>query len=186
MQRMVLTAATPAGPKILEEITAGAPLGDDRRARRRRSQPQGCVQFNAAGQFVAAFASGRVSRLAVSVTDNVAMLDTDSKSIIVADHAGKTLVTIRRGAPVQDRITGRRPLRHVRERLRPRQERVLVFGANGKLLTVVTPRCVGLQERHRSRSTARQGVCMTKGSDVSSSTSSARGAGLRAPARSRG
>jgi len=97
-------------------------------------------KFNAAGQFVAAFASGRVSRLAVSLTDDVAMLETDSKSVIVADHTGKTLVTIaprgtgyEMGSPEDVRFDMFGNV-YVLDK-----ERVLVFGGNGRLLTIVTP-----------------------------------------------
>jgi len=72
------------------------------------------------------------------------MLDTDSKSIIVADHAGKTLVTIPQrgtgyeiGAPADVRFDMFENV-YVLDK-----ERVLVFGANGKLLTVVTPDASG-------------------------------------------
>ena len=130
MQRMVLTAATPGRPEDPRGDHRRRAALDDRRVRGRRSQPQGVFKFNAAGQFVAAFASGRVSRLAVSVTDNVAMLDTDSKSIIVADHAGKTLVTIPQrgtgyemGSPADVRFDMFENV-YVLDR-----ERVLVFGA---------------------------------------------------------
>jgi TolA-binding protein len=144
MQRMVLTAATPAGPKILEEITAGAPLTTTGEYVVADRNLRGVFKFNAAGQFVAAFASGRVSRLAVSSTDNVAMLDTDSKSIVVADRAGKTLVTIPQrgsgyeiGSPADVRFDMFENV-YVLDK-----ERVLVFGANGRLLTIVTPDASG-------------------------------------------
>ena len=140
MQRMVLTAATPSGPKILEEITAGAPLRTTGEYVVADRNLRGVFRFNSTGQFVAAFASGRVSRLAVSLSDNVAMLDSDSKSIVVADHAGKTLVTIPQkgtgyemGSPEDVRFDMFENI-YVLDK-----DRVLVFSANGRLLTTVTP-----------------------------------------------
>ena len=144
MQRMVLTAATPGGPKILEEITAGAPLATTGEYVVADRNLRGVFKFNAAGQFVAAFASGRVSRLAVSVTDNVAMLDTDSKSIVVADHAGKTLVTIPQKGTGYEIATPEDVRFDMFENVYVLdKERVLVFGPNGRLLTIVTPDASG-------------------------------------------
>jgi hypothetical protein len=139
MQRMVLTAATPSGPKLLEDISAGAPLQSGEYVVADRGT-RGVYRFNATGQFVAAFASGRVSRLAVSLADNVALLDNDSKAITVADHTGKTLTTIsQRGSGYEMSSPADVGFDMFEDVYVLDKERVLVFGPTGKLLTIVTP-----------------------------------------------
>jgi TolA-binding protein len=140
MDRMVLTAATPAGPKILEDISAGAPMTTTGEYVVADRGLRGVFRFNSTGQFVKAFASGRVTRLDVGVIDDVVMLDSDSKSVIVADHTGKTLVTISQkgagyelGSPTDVRFDQFENI-YVLDK-----DRVLVFSATGKLLTIVTP-----------------------------------------------
>jgi outer membrane protein assembly factor BamD (BamD/ComL family) len=140
MQRMVLTAATPAGPKILEEISAGAPLTTTGEYVVADRGLRGVYRFNGAGQFVAAFASGRVSKIAVSLSDQVAMIDSDTKSVIVADHAGKTLLTIpQKGTGYEMGSPADIGFDMFEDVYVLDKERVLVFGPNGKLLTIVTP-----------------------------------------------
>jgi len=49
------------------------------------------VRFSAAGNFISNFASVNAERLALNRLDDVAMLDHDTKSVVVADRDGKAL-----------------------------------------------------------------------------------------------
>jgi hypothetical protein len=76
----------------------------------------------------------------VGVTDTVAMLDSDSKSVIVADHTGKTLTTIPpRGSGYEMSSPADVGLDMFDDVYVLDKERVLVFSPAGKLLTIVTP-----------------------------------------------
>jgi TolA-binding protein len=91
--RLALTASTPGGPKLLQEISGGVRLstGDlliaDREARV-------VARFDTIGKSLGVFASGRINRMAVGRSDEVAMLDGDSKSVIWCDRTGKVLAKI--------------------------------------------------------------------------------------------
>jgi hypothetical protein len=139
MQRFALTAATMGGPKLLQDISAGGLLSTGEYVIADR-ELRGAYRFSSAGQYLAAFASGRITRIAVSVSDQVAMLDADSKSVIVSDRAGKMPSRIaQRGAGYEmiapsdvgfdafDNV-------YVLDR-----DRVLIFAPGGKLLTIFTP-----------------------------------------------
>ena len=139
MQRVALTAATSSGPKLLQDISAGALLsnGDlivaDRDLR-------STYRFNPSGQYVAAFGSGRINRLALSVNDRLAALDGDTRGITLADRIGKVLARIpARGtgyelsAPVDLAFDVFEHL-YVLERTQVR-----IFGSDGKLLVTFTP-----------------------------------------------
>jgi TolA-binding protein len=93
LQRLALTAISSAGPKLLQEISAGARLstGDliiaDREARI-------VGRFDVTGKFLNNFASGRITRVAVGAADEVALLDGDAKGVTWADRTGKVLARI--------------------------------------------------------------------------------------------
>ena len=139
MQRFALTAATSGGPKLLSDISAGALLssGDyvvaDRVLR-------SAYRFSSSGQYVGAFGGGRITRVAVSLSDQVAMLDAESRTVIVADRTGKSPMRIaQRGTGYE--LTGPTDVAldvfdhvYVLER-----DRVLIFGPDGKLLATFTP-----------------------------------------------
>jgi hypothetical protein len=131
MQRMVLTAATMGGPKLLEEISAGAPMSTGEYVVADRNL-RGVYRFNGAGQYVAGFASGRVSRIAVSLTDQVAMLDSDTHGVVVADHTGKTVATIsQRGTGYEMSSPADVAFDMFEDVYVLDKERVLVFAPNG-------------------------------------------------------
>jgi outer membrane protein assembly factor BamD (BamD/ComL family) len=93
MQRLALTAATSGGPKLLQDISAGAPLSTGEYVIADKNL-RASYRFNAGGQFLAAFATGRITRVAVSLTDRVALLDTDYHGVVIADQKGKVLARV--------------------------------------------------------------------------------------------
>ena len=93
MQRLALTAATTGGPKLLQDISAGAPLSTGEYIVADKDL-KASYRFNASGQFQASFQTGRVIRVAVSLTDRVALLDTDYHGVVVADRMGQVLARI--------------------------------------------------------------------------------------------
>ena len=52
------------------------------------------ARFDTIGKSLGVFASGRINRMAVGRSDEVAMLDGDSKSVIWCDRTGKVLAKI--------------------------------------------------------------------------------------------
>ena len=93
MTRLALTASSSAGPKLLQEITSGVRLstGDllvaDREARL-------VARFDVTGKSLGVFANGRITRMAVGRSDEVAMLDSESKAVIWTDRTGRALAKI--------------------------------------------------------------------------------------------
>ena len=93
MQRLALTASSSAGPKLLQDITAGVRLSTgelliaDREARL-------VARFDPTGKSLGRFAAGRISRMAVGRSDEVALLDGETKSVIWTDRTGKVLAKI--------------------------------------------------------------------------------------------
>ena len=93
VQRLALTAISSAGPKLLQEISAGSRLstGDlliaDREARI-------VGRFDVTGRFINNFATGRITRVAVGSGDEVALLDADARSVTWSDRTGKVLARI--------------------------------------------------------------------------------------------
>jgi tetratricopeptide (TPR) repeat protein len=139
MQRVALTAATSGGPRLLQDISAGALLSTGELIVADRDL-RSAYRFNPSGQYVAAFGSGRINRLALSVNDHLAALDGDTRGIAVSDRAGKVLARIpARGtgydltAPVDLAFDVFEHL-YVLERTR-----VVIFTADGKLLATFTP-----------------------------------------------
>jgi TolA-binding protein len=139
LQRLALTAGTTGGPRLLQDISAGTVLstGDlivaDRGLRT-------AYRFSGTGQTLAAFAAGRIMRLASSDVDHVAALDGDNKAITVSDRAGKVLQKIiARGtgyvldSPADIAFD---PFEHIYVLLR---DRVVVFSPDGQLLATFTP-----------------------------------------------
>ena len=110
------------GPKLLQDMSAGARLstGDllvaDREARV-------VARFDITGKSLGGFATGRITRMAVGRSDEVAMLDSDSKSIIWTDRTGKALAKIpARGTGYLLDNPDRPRVRHVPAPLRARQD----------------------------------------------------------------
>ena len=139
MQRVALTAATSGGPRLLQDISAGALLSNGELVVADRDL-RSAYRFNQSGQFVAAFGSGRINRLALSVNDRLAALDGDTRGITISDRTGKVLARIpARGAgyeltaPVDLAFDVFEHL-YVLERTQ-----VAIFGVGGKLLATFTP-----------------------------------------------
>jgi TolA-binding protein len=139
LQRLALTAISSAGPKLLQEISAGTRLSTgellvaDREARI-------VGRFDATGKFLNNFATGRITRVAVADNDEVALLDADSKGITLADRTGKVLARIpAKGtgysleAPTDLAFDMFQHL-YVLDRTQ-----VVVFTSGGKLVTTFTP-----------------------------------------------
>jgi outer membrane protein assembly factor BamD (BamD/ComL family) len=138
-QRVALTAATSGGPRLLQDISAGALLSNGDLVVADRDL-RSAYRFNPSGQHVAVFAPGRINRLALSVNDRLAVLDGDTRGIVIADRTGKVLTRIPpRGAgyelsaPVDLAFDVFEHL-YVLER-----SHVLIFGADGKLVATFTP-----------------------------------------------
>ena len=93
MARLALTASATGGPKLLQDMTAGLRLstGDllvaDREARL-------VARFDTTGKSLGTFAVGRITRMAVGRSDEVALLDNESKAVIWTDRTGKALAKI--------------------------------------------------------------------------------------------
>ena len=139
MQRFALTAATMGGPKLLQDISAGGLLSTGEYVIADR-ELRGAYRFSSAGQYLAAFASGRITRIAVSVSDQVAMLDSDSKSVIVSDRAGKMPSRIaQRGTGYEMNMPSDVGFDAFDNVYVLDRDRVLVFAPGGKLLTIFTP-----------------------------------------------
>ena len=139
MQRFALTAATMGGPKLLQDISAGGLLSTGEYVIADR-ELRGAYRFSSAGQYLAAFASGRITRIAVSVSDQVAMLDVDTKSVIVSDRAGKMPSRIaQRGTGYEMNTPSDIGFDAFDNVYVLDRDRVLVFAPGGKLLTIFTP-----------------------------------------------
>ena len=98
MQRLTLTASSSGGPKLLQDISAGARLstGDmlvaDREARI-------VSRFDTTGKSLGRFAAGRITRIAVGRNDEVALLDSESKGVVWTDRTGTVLAGFPLAAP---------------------------------------------------------------------------------------
>lgn len=55
---------------------------------------RGVYRFSPAGKYIGPFATGRISRIAVDPSDNVALLDDDAKTVSVHDRSGKAVTRI--------------------------------------------------------------------------------------------
>lgn len=93
MQRLPLTAGQGTSARLLQEIGAGARLSTGELIVADR-EVRSAARFDAAGKFLGNFASGRISRVAVSPGDEVALIDADAKSVTWADRTGKVLAKI--------------------------------------------------------------------------------------------
>jgi hypothetical protein len=93
MARLALTASSSSGPRLLQDMTSGVRLstGDllvaDREARM-------VSRFDITGKWLGGFGTGRITRMAVGNSDEVAMLDTESKAVIWTDRTGRALAKI--------------------------------------------------------------------------------------------
>ncbi len=139
LQRLALTANSSTGPRLLQNISAGARLsnGDlivaDRDVRT-------VSRFDASGKFESVFGTGRIARVAVAGNDDVALLDDDTHGITWTDRTGEVLAKISaRGtgyvleAPSDLAFDVFQHL-YVLDRTQ-----VLVFAPGGKLVATFTP-----------------------------------------------
>ena len=86
----VMVAAPGREPRQLEEIPAVITLaGGNRLAIDRKAKT--VIRMSAAGKYLSNFAAVNAERLARNEFDDVAMIDRDSKSIVIADRDGKTI-----------------------------------------------------------------------------------------------
>jgi TolA-binding protein len=88
-----ISMPTPDKPKAIEEIPSVVVMSNGSRLIADRKGKQ-VLRFAANGTFVNKFAGVDAERLALSQLDDVAMIDRDKKTVIVADRDGKTLGTI--------------------------------------------------------------------------------------------
>jgi TolA-binding protein len=139
MARLALTASSSAGPKLLQDLAAGTRLstGDllvaDREARI-------VSRFDVTGKWLGGFAAGRITRMAVGRSDEVALLDSDSKSIIWADRTGKPLAKIpARGAGYLLQSPTDLAFDMFQHLYVLDKTQVVVFAPSGKLVAVFTP-----------------------------------------------
>ena len=139
MQRLSLTASSSAGPKLLQDISAGVRLltGDlliaDREARI-------VARFDMTGRSLGSFAVGRFTRMAVGRSDEVAMLDSESKSIVWTDRTGKLLTKIPpRGAGYLLESPTDLAFDMFQHLYVLDKTQVVVFAPGGRLLAVFTP-----------------------------------------------
>ncbi len=139
MQRLALTAATSGGPRLLQDISAGALLSTGELVVADRDL-RAAYRFNASGQYLAAFGTGRINRLALSHTDRVAALDADTHGITLSDRTGKVLARIPAKATGYE-LTAPTDLafdvfEHVYVLDRTR---VLIFASDGRLVATFSP-----------------------------------------------
>lgn len=139
MARLALTASSSAGPKLLQNITAGVRLstGDllvaDRDARL-------VARFDITGKSLGSFSVGRITRMAVGRSDEVAMLDAESKSIIWTDRTGRAMAKIpARGAGYLLESPADIAFDMFQHLYVLDKTQVVVFGPGGRLVATFTP-----------------------------------------------
>jgi TolA-binding protein len=139
MQRFALTASTSGGPKLLQDISAGGMLSTGEFIVADRDL-RGVYEFTASAQFLKAFASGRTSRVAVSLSDHVALLDSDQKDVDVTDRTGKVLSRIpQRGAGYEMNSPSDVAFDMFENVYVLDRDKIFVFAPGGKLLVTFTP-----------------------------------------------
>ncbi len=139
MQRVALTAATSGGPQAAAGHF-GRRAALERRAGGRRSRLAVGVRFNPSGQYVAASGRAASTGLPLSVNDQLAALDSDTRGIWISDRTGKVLVRIpARGAGYDLDGAGRSRVRRVRAPLCAATRAGARVRADGKLLATFTP-----------------------------------------------
>jgi outer membrane protein assembly factor BamD (BamD/ComL family) len=79
-----------AQTRIVDDIAAVAVLSSGDRLVADRGQ-RAVYRFDADGKYLASFATGRISRIAVGPSDEVALLDRDQKQVALVDRGGKAL-----------------------------------------------------------------------------------------------
>ena len=139
IQRLTLTASTSAGPKLLQDISAGTRLstGDllvaDREARI-------VARFDTTGKFLGRFAAARITRIAVGRNDEVAMLDSESKGVVWTDRSGTVLARIpARGAGYVLEAPADLAFDMFQHLYVLDKTQVVVFAPGGKLVATFTP-----------------------------------------------
>ncbi|HXE80699.1 MAG TPA: hypothetical protein VNK41_08125, partial [Vicinamibacterales bacterium] len=79
--------------RVLDDLSAVAVLSSGDWLVADRST-RSVYRFSPGGKYIGAFATGRISRIAVDPSDNVALLDRDAKTISMHDRTGKALMRI--------------------------------------------------------------------------------------------
>jgi outer membrane protein assembly factor BamD (BamD/ComL family) len=82
-----------AQSRVVDDIAAVAVLSSGERLVADRGQ-RAVYRFEAGGKYLAAFATGRVTRIAVGPADEVALLDRDQKQVTLVDRTGTPLSRI--------------------------------------------------------------------------------------------
>jgi TolA-binding protein len=139
MQRFALTAATSGGPKLLQDISAGGTLSNGEFIVADRDL-RAAYRFSASGQFLKAFSSGRISRIFVSLADDVAVLDSDQKEVEVTDRLGNVRTRIpRSGTGYQFEAPSDVAFDMFENVYVLDRTQVFVFAPGGRLLVTFTP-----------------------------------------------
>jgi TolA-binding protein len=127
-------------PRLVEEIPAAVAMSSGVRLVADHKGKQ-VIRLSPTGQFVAKFASLDAERIALNHLDDVAMIDRDTKGIVIVDRDGKPLSTIAKkgtgyefDSPV-DLTFDTFGNMYVLDRGRAS---VFVFGPKNRLLTIVT------------------------------------------------
>jgi TolA-binding protein len=141
-------------PREVEEIPAVLTLGGgDRLIADRKART--VIRISASGKYVGNFASVNAERLARNEFDDVAMIDRDSKAIVITDRDGKTLSKIPpKGATYQfddPADIAYDALGHLYV-LDGRKAAVYVFGAKNRLIATIasTAREAGALQKPRA------------------------------------
>ena len=91
---VTLTVPRDGSPsRVVDDIGALGALSTGERLVADRGQ-RAVYRFDAQGKFVGPFATGRISRIAVGPSDEVALLDRDQKTVSLVDRSGKLLVRV--------------------------------------------------------------------------------------------
>ena len=143
LQRLALTAASSAGPRLLQDISAGARLSTGELIVADRDT-RTVSRFDASGRFVAPFGTGRVARIAVANNDEVAMLDDDTHAVTWTDRGGKPLAKIpARGTGYVLESHGDLAFDVFQHLYVLDRTKVFVFAPGGRLVTTFSPEAPG-------------------------------------------
>jgi TolA-binding protein len=126
-------------PRAVEEIPAVITMADgDRLVADRKGRT--VIRVSATGKYVGNFAAVNAERLARNEFDDIAMINRDSKAVVIADRDGKTLTTIpAKGRDYQfedPADVAFDPLGHLYV-LDSRKAAIYVFGAKNRLLATI-------------------------------------------------
>jgi TolA-binding protein len=138
---VAIPAAGDRDPRRVEEITSAVSMSNGDRLIADRGG-RAVIRIRAGGEYVGVFASVNARRLAINRLDDVAVIEDNSRSVIVYDRDGKTLTTIPPKGPnyqLEDPVDVTfDALGHLYV-LESRRPAVYVFGAKNRLLATITP-----------------------------------------------